>query len=245
MIAGEAGVPRRWLRLGLRTLACWLAGGSLAAAAMAAGLGAAGRGALGMVSPSAPESAPSHHRHKPPPVPRSSPPICADDGQPALSPAEVTSLAQAAAGGVAAPPSPPMTVAVVDRAGNVLGVYRQAGATGADDDLAVGLARTGAFFSNDQAPLSSRTVRFISGIHFPPGIANTPNAALYGIELTNRGCDLGIAFLPGQAGPSTGAAHPAGAGPGPAPGKTDLFASDPTAVTPGALPLFRGSAVVG
>jgi hypothetical protein len=45
-------------------------------------------------------------------------------------------------------------------------------------------------FSNDQAPLSSRTVRFISGIHFPPGIRNTPNAALYGVENINRGCAI-------------------------------------------------------
>jgi uncharacterized protein GlcG (DUF336 family) len=255
MIAGEAGVPRRCLRLRFRTLACWLAGGGLAAAAMAAGPGvAANRSAPAAGAQSAPALAPAHHRHKPPPVPRSSPPICADDGQPALSPAEVTSLAQAAAGVVAAPPSPPMTVAVVDRAGNVLGVYRQAGATGADDDLAVGLARTGAFFSNDQAPLSSRTVRFISGIHFPPGIANTPNAALYGIEQTNRGCDLDITFLPGQAVPPAGslagglckgAAHAAGCGTGPVTGKVDLFDSDPAAVNPGGLPLFRGSAVVG
>jgi uncharacterized protein GlcG (DUF336 family) len=255
MIAGEAGAPRRCLQLGLRTLACWLAGGSLAVAAMAAGPGAAaGRGALGTVPPSDPALAPSHHRHKPPPVPRSSPPICPDDGQPALSPAEVTSLAQAAAGVIAAPPSPPMTVAVVDRAGNVLGVYRQAGATGANDDLAIGLARTGAFFSNDQAPLSSRTVRFISGIHFPPGIANTPNAALYGIEQTNRGCDLGITFLPGQDVPPAGslagglckgAAHTAGCGTGPVTGKVDLFDSDPSAVNPGGLPLFRGAGVVG
>ena len=42
--------------------------------------------------------------------------------------------------------------------------------------------------SNDQAPLSSRTVRFISGIHFPPGVKNTANAALYGVENINRGC---------------------------------------------------------
>ena len=257
MIAGEAGVPRRCLRLRLRTLACWLAGGGLAAAAMAAGPPpgvAAERGALATEPRSAPALAPAHHRHPPPPAPRSSPPICADDGQQALSPAEVTSLAQAAAGVVAAPPSPPMTVALVDRAGNVLGVYRQAGATGADDDLAVGLARTGAFFSNDQAPLSSRTVRFISGIHFPPGIANTPNAALYGIEQTNRGCDLGITFLPGQAVPPAGsiagglckgAAHAAGCGTGPVTGKVDLFDSDPAAVNPGGLPVFRGSAVVG
>src|SRR5206468_2085599 len=57
-------------------------------------------------------------------------------------------------------------------------------------DMAVSLARTTAYFSNDQAPLSSRTVRFISGIHFPAGIKNTGNAALYGVENINRGCAL-------------------------------------------------------
>lgn len=68
-----------------------------------------------------------------------------------------------------------MIVAVVDRAGFVLGVYRTQNAPATAignfgqlldaNDLAIALARTGAFFSNDQAPLSSRTVRFISGIH--------------------------------------------------------------------------------
>jgi len=246
MIAGEAVVPRRCLRLGFWVFAGWLAGGSFAAAAA--------------LPPDAAERSPTHHHHKPPPVPRSSPPICSDDlqpgqpGQRALSPAEVKSVALAAAGVIAAPPSPPMTIAVVDRAGNVLGLYRQAGAGTANDDLAIGLARTGAFFSNDQAPLSSRTVRFISGIHFPPGIANTSNAALYGIELTNRGCDLGITFIHGQevppAGSSAGglckgAAQTAGCGTGPVTGKVDLFDSDPSAVNPGGLPLFRGAAVVG
>ena len=54
-------------------------------------------------------------------------------------------------------------------------------------------ARSAAMFSNAEAPLSTRTVRFISGIHFPPGVPNTPNAALYGIENTNRGCQLNAA----------------------------------------------------
>src|SRR4029077_784732 len=93
-----------------------------------------------------------------------------------------------------------MAIAVVDRAGFVLGVFRtqNAPATAVGNfgqlqnanDVAVALARTGAFFSNDQAPLSSRTVRFISGIHFPPGVMNQPPADLYGIENTNRGCTL-------------------------------------------------------
>src|SRR5437879_164769 len=83
-----------------------------------------------------------------------------------------------------------MAVAVVDRAGFVLGVFRTQNAPAAAvgnfgqvqdaNDVAVALARTGAFFSNDQAPLSSRTVRFISGIHFPPGVMNQAPADLYG-----------------------------------------------------------------
>jgi hypothetical protein len=100
-----------------------------------------------------------------------------------------------------------MVVAVADRAGNILAVFETPGApndvdrkfwqTVPADELAVSLARTAAFFSNDQAPLSSRTVRFISGIHFPPGVAGTPNADLYGIENTNRGCTLSTNYLPG------------------------------------------------
>ena len=76
------------------------------------------------------------------------------------------------------------------------------------NELAVSLARTGAFFSNDQAPLSSRTVRFISREHFPPtfsfdgrtnGVKNTPSGALWDIENTNRGCGLSMNYLPGMA----------------------------------------------
>src|SRR3984957_9969530 len=122
-----------------------------------------------------------------------------------LTAADVNAIVQSAA--QAADPNT-MVIAVVDRSGNVLGVYRKPSAptlvTGNfsaqvdANELAVSLARTAAFFSNDQAPLSSRTVRFLSGIHFPPGIANTPNAALYGIENTNRGCTLSTNFIPGQ-----------------------------------------------
>jgi uncharacterized protein GlcG (DUF336 family) len=81
-----------------------------------------------------------------------------------------------------------LAAAVVDRTGNILGVYARPGADERTPDIAVSVARSGAMFANDQAPLSSRTVRFISGIHFPPGIKNTSNAALYGVENINRGC---------------------------------------------------------
>src|ERR1700736_2943832 len=125
-----------------------------------------------------------------------------------LTQADVQMLVQAAA---TAADSDSMAIAVVDRLGRILAVYKgptapatlpgNFGAIIPTDELAVSLARTGAFFSNDQAPLSSRTVRFISGIHFPPGVSGAPNAALYGIENTNRGCTLSTSFIAGQAVP--------------------------------------------
>src|SRR5580693_553930 len=129
-----------------------------------------------------------------------------------------------------------MVVAVVDRAGFVLGVFRTQnapalalgnfGQTLSANDVAVSLARTGAFFSNDQAPLSSRTVRFISGIHFPPGVTNQPPADLYGIENTNRGCTLvSSAAFQNQIPPSL--ALGGGFGPGVLTGKIDAMDSNP------------------
>lgn len=169
-----------------------------------------------------------------------------------LSAADVAALTQAAA--QAADPNT-MVIAVVDRSGNVLGVYRKpsapslaAGNFSAQVDvneLAVSLARTAAFFSNDQAPLSSRTVRFISGIHFPPGIANTSNAPLYGIENTNRGCALSTNFIAGQAVPPARSISGAAPGLGVTTGKADVNDSDSTAVNPGGVPLFRNGSLVG
>lgn len=174
-----------------------------------------------------------------PDVPDNPAQACAGTGDP-LAAAEVDGIVKAAAGAV----NQPMTIAVVDRAGRVLGLFRKSGASPNDDDLAVSLARTGAFFSNNQAPLSSRTVRFISGIHFPPGVENTPNGALYGIENTNRGCNLNVTFNPGKTVfPATAVAG--GPGLGITTGKADVNDSDPTAVNPGGLPIFRGCTVVG
>lgn len=171
---------------------------------------------------------------------------------PILTAADVTALVQVAA---QAADSNTMVIAVVDRSGNILGVYRKpsapALATGNfnaqvdTNELAVSLARTAAFFSNDQAPLSSRTVRFISGIHFPPGIANTSNAPLYGIENTNRGCTLSTNFIAGQAVPPARSISGSAPGLGITTGKADTNDSDPTAVNPGGVPLFRDGSLVG
>ncbi|HWN74296.1 MAG TPA: heme-binding protein [Candidatus Udaeobacter sp.] len=150
-----------------------------------------------------------------------------------------------------------MAIAVVDRRGDVLAVYNKPGVvpgttkdignfgTPVDvDDLAVALARSAAYFSNDQAPLSSRTVRFISGIHFPPGVDNAPTADLYGIENTNRGCTLSTNFIPRQE-ISPSLSLSGGTGPGILTGKSQLDDSDPNAVNPGGVPIFRGGLVVG
>jgi uncharacterized protein GlcG (DUF336 family) len=167
-----------------------------------------------------------------------------------LSSADVDAIVQAAVTSV----SPTtMVVAVVDRAGNVLAVWRKPDATATfagnfgtpvnTNDLAVGLARTGAFFSNNQAPLTSRTVRFISGIHFPPGVDNAGNADLYGIENTNRGCALSAEL-------ETHGIHPSraiggGIGPGIITGKADTNDGNPNTVNPGGLPIYKGNVLVG
>ena len=93
--------------------------------------------------------------------------------------------------------------------------------------------------------LSSRTVRFISGIHFPPGVAGTANGDLYGIENTNRGCTLSTNYLPGQALNPSRSINGANFGLGIITGKADTNDSDPFAVNPGGVPLFHGGAVGG
>ncbi len=137
-----------------------------------------------------------------------------------------------------------MVIAVTDREGIPLGVFRKIDGNRGDADTALGLARTGAFFSNDQAPLSSRTVRFISGIHFPPGVSFTPNAALYGIENTNRGCRLSSRFNPGQE-ITPARSLGGGVGPGIVTGKADVNDSVASAVNPGGVPIFKDGKVVG
>jgi uncharacterized protein GlcG (DUF336 family) len=149
----------------------------------------------------------------------------------------------------------PVVVGVTDRLGNILAVFNtnNAPANGVGNfgvnenaqNLAIALARTAAFFSNDQAPLSSRTVRYISGIHFPPGVDGAPNAPLYGIENTNRGCSFNTAYLAGQAIPPATLNNGTSPGLGIITGKANVYDSDPTAVNPGGVPLFEDNTLVG
>jgi len=146
-----------------------------------------------------------------------------------LTAAEVGSIVSATA---AAAAGAGMAIAVVDRPGNALAIYRRSQATDADVEKALSLARTGAFFSNERTPLSSRTVRSISRPNFPEGIPNQPAGALFGIENTNRGCDFNVTYLPGQSVPrslnATGTAY--GLGITTVPGGLALFRSGDTVI---------------
>lgn len=149
--------------------------------------------------------------------------------QPQITSAEAEALALRAAGAVDNPTS---AAVVVDRAGRVLAAYRRAQATDFDLETALALARTGAFFSHDQAPLSSRTIQTLSQPNFPMGVPNQPAAALFGIENTNRGCSFNTSFDSGKELPP--AKNFAGDGP-----------SLGVITRPGGLPLFKGGFMVG
>lgn len=176
----------------------------------------------------------------------------AQDPPPVLTAADVDAVVQSAAASVN---SEALVIAVTDRQGDILAIYQKPGAplTSAANfgvqanvnEVAVALARTASFFSNDQAPLSSRTVRYISGIHFPPGIPYTANAPLYGIENSNRGCSFNVNYLPGQAFPPATSIDGSQLGLGILTGKADLNDSDPNAVNPGGVPLFKQGVLVG
>lgn len=186
-----------------------------------------------------------------PTTPATAPAAAPSVGAPALAAQEVQLAVESAAASVDAA----IVIAVTDRTGTPLAVFRKTGAPlmvagdfGATVDAAeqaLALARTAAMFSNDQAPLSSRTVRYISGIHFPPGISFTPSAALYGVENTNRGCPLNVTFLPGKQLAPARSLDGAGTGLGIVTGKRDEFDSDPAAVNPGGVPLYKGGRLVG
>jgi uncharacterized protein GlcG (DUF336 family) len=162
----------------------------------------------------------------------------------------------------------PLVVAVTDRLGNILAIFctntpcaptngiGNFGTTPDSQNLAVALARTASYFSNSQAPLSSRTVRFISGIHFPPGVSFTANAALYGIENTNRGCGgaqpFNSALVPGIDVANSTLINPGDPtltggvpGLGILTGKKNTNDSDPLSVNPGGVPIFKNGTLVG
>ncbi|MBS1828231.1 MAG: heme-binding protein [Acidobacteria bacterium] len=142
--------------------------------------------------------------------------------------ADVAGLVQRAAASI---DDARMAIVVVDRAGRPLAVYRKPQASNDAVETALSLARTGAFFSHNQAPLSSRTIRTISRENFPE-VPNQPAAALFGIENTNRGCGFNATFLPGKDVP-------------PARNLSNDGPSKGVITVPGGIPLFKSGLMVG
>ncbi len=122
-------------------------------------------------------------------------PVRAGDPSPQLTLADVqTILAQAVTKAVKI--NPDAMVAVVDREGFVLGVWDVAGRTGgAGDPLiegggspvggAIREAGTASYLSSEGEAFTSRTAQFIIQQNFPPGVRNTGNGPLVGVEFSN------------------------------------------------------------
>jgi uncharacterized protein GlcG (DUF336 family) len=137
-----------------------------------------------------------------------------------LSVAEVQRVvAQAAA--EAAALNRPATIAVVDRVGNVLAVFRMAGSpdtvtitsergvTGGLENLnvpselaAIAKAVTGAFLSSEGNAFSTRTANQIVQENFNPGEGGQPSGPLFGVQFSQLPCsDLNLRFSDGMVGP--------------------------------------------
>lgn len=139
------------------------------------------------------------------------------------------------------------TVAVVDRAGNVLAVFRMTGARGTVDivsgrgvvgaldglrdtipDTAAAIAKaiTGAYLSSSGNAFSTRTASQIVQEHFLPGESQAPSGPLYGVQFSQLSCsDVNRNATQGTVGPKR---SPLG-----------------LAADPGGLPLYKNGAVAG
>ncbi|MDF1762583.1 MAG: heme-binding protein, partial [Oleibacter sp.] len=147
------------------------------------------------------------------------------------------------------------TVAVVDRVGNVLGVYRMTGATetlkitttsgtetaidggleqlelpsGADALAAIAKAITGAYLATEGNGFSTRTAGQIIQDHFNPGERNQPGGPLFGVQFSQLPCsDFSQRDL------GTGATSPG-------PHRSPLGLS----ADPGGFPLYKEGIAVG
>jgi uncharacterized protein GlcG (DUF336 family) len=141
----------------------------------------------------------------------------------------------------------PATLAVTDRVGNVLAVYRMPGAaatvdvvsglgvTGGLDELyatipdtsaAISKALTGAYLSSSGNAFSTRTASQIVQLNFNPREANQPSGPLFGVQFSQLPCsDLVRRTTDGDVGPKHA---PLG-----------------LAADPGGLPLYKNGVVVG
>ncbi|MGQ0585867.1 MAG: heme-binding protein [Gammaproteobacteria bacterium] len=147
----------------------------------------------------------------------------------------------------------PATVAVVDRTGNVLGVFRMNGADtliatdggrgstsgldgldgvtlGVPDTLvAIAKAITAAYLSSEGNAFSTRTAGQIVQEHFYPGETGQPSGPLFGVQFSQLPCSDVNTRFDGVTRPRAG------------PQRSPLGLS----ADPGGLPLYKGGTVVG
>ncbi|MDZ7359889.1 MAG: heme-binding protein [candidate division KSB1 bacterium] len=129
-----------------------------------------------------------------------------------------------------------INVAIVDREGNVLGVFRMNGAprVGAASEALFGeiaKARTAAFLSSNERAFTTLTACFITRSHFPPTADNTAAGPLFGVPFSNRS-DSDIQ-------PNGGPLPPLGPQQPPAPPQPGLTN------IPGGVPIYKSGALAG
>ena len=179
-----------------------------------------GLGHVGGGPPDDPGSVPTPAIPAPTPTPNTNPVTAGN-----LSTAEVeTVIAQAVSAASALGRA--VTVAVTDREGNPLGVFRMTGAAtttrisggglsgqgleGLDvpsNLAAVSKAGTASVFSTQGNAFTTRTASFIIQEHFPPGTAFQPSGPLFGVQFSQLPCSdikrpalpLGLSADPGSA----------------------------------------------
>lgn len=94
-------------------------------------------------------------------------------------------------------------LAVVDRDGDMLGVFRMGDGTNFSFDVAVQKARTAAFFSDNRHAFTARGFGFMSQRFFPPGIDDGPIGPFYFLqdEFSLNGGNLGTTTPNGKKNP--------------------------------------------
>ena len=171
-----------------------------------------------------------------PPVPAAAPN--------ALSVAEVQRILSQAVGEAQARGAP-ATIAVVDRSGNVLAVFKMTGAAATftisggrgvvggleginivpSEYAAISKAITGAYLSSGGNAFTTRTASQIVQENFNPGEIGSPGGPLFGVQFSQLSCSDVVG--------------PTGSSVGPKPSPLGLAAD------PGGLPLYKNGIVVG
>lgn len=150
--------------------------------------------------------------------------------------------------------SPNSIIAVVDREGFVLGVWKMNSNLGTNSlefllDVvdAITKAGTASFLSSDQHAFTSRTAGFIVQQNFPPGVKKKPNGPLVGVNFSNMSfSDVSRFKNPSTYSPTAYGGSGTNGGTIRIASQFDLPAAlSGLAGSPGGVPLFRDGKLIG